>query len=144
MNLRETKDYLYKKLPMPRGCEFYGEGGYPHEFPGGIAVRRNLFVNVTDRLPQDAPRHAGLDADRNAQLFYRRFNEDLIEDFWKQIELVCTEPARRTTLGGADEQETFVYFSREVAVTIRGRFDKYHLDRLIWIIDFVAVVTPLD
>lgn len=142
MNIREIRDFLFKQLPMPTGCEFYGEAGYPYEFTGGVAIRRNLIVNVTNRLPPDAPCFSQSDPDRESRLFYQRFNEKLIEDFWKQIELVCTEPATRTTLGDADERDTFIYFSREFAVTIRGQFHEYHHDRLIWFIDFVAVVTP--
>jgi len=142
MTIDEIKKYLFTDLPMPSGCQYYGEGGYPHQFPGGLAIRRTVIVDVSGRLPSNAPRFGDTDSDPDTVHFYEKFTETLIDDFYRVIEVVCTERGEKTPLGGPDEKDTFVYFSSEFAITIRGSFDEYHCGRPIWNIDYVAVITP--
>ncbi len=142
MSLEEASHYLFEELPLPDHWNVIAEAGYPDEFPGGIAIRRQLLLDVSELLPEGLPKYPSAIETREGRIFYGELTRRLRDEAWAAISRVIPGDTQDLMLANhaAKEEGTEVFYNQYSAITIRSEFDEINEGRTLWEVSFVAVV----
>lgn len=137
---KQTLNFLLKKLPMPRDCVLFGEASFYEETASGIAVRRNLRIDVSKRIPRGTVRYPDAKVCSDDEVFYLELVDSLVDEVARGISTGLGIVWEDWRLGYERGDHDRVCFSANNFVTVRAQFS--HLDgkKTFWKIDFVAVV----
>ncbi len=137
---KQTLNFLLKKLPMPKDCVLFGEASFYDETASGVAVRRNLRLDVSKRIPKGTAPYPKAKVCSEDEVFYLELVESLVDEVANGISSGLGIVWKDWRLGNERGDYDRVCFSVSNFVTVRARFS--HLDgkKTFWKIDFVAVV----
>ena len=126
---------------MPNGTILVGEAGFPGETNKGVAIRRNLSLDVSKRLKEGITPFPEISKDDlEMATYYNLFSEDLMGDMWTIISEFCPGDVDQTRLSCERGSDTRIYYSDSCTVFLRARFNRMREGKTIWQLDiFVSI-----
>ena len=105
-------------MPMPAATKLWAEAGRPRETKYAIAAKRNLVLDVTERLEDGMPPYPKIGDDSEAKFYYARFDSKLVEEVRSIIEGVCPNLAEYSHLSTEPNENVTIFFGESGSLTI--------------------------